>query len=118
MTYLTVVDFEVLIFPNFFEIAFAAAWFGDLAEGMVDAISSPWAELSTKALSAVLGSASVIIIGVAAWVVMEAVEAVAGLGWIGMLVIWLEWVWASILQEMSILCWSFLEQLTVLQEDF
>ena len=66
MTYLAVVDFEVLIFPNFFVVAFAAGWFGDLAKGMVDAISSPWAELLTKASSAVLGSTSVIIIGVAA----------------------------------------------------
>jgi hypothetical protein len=66
MTYLAVVDFEVLIFPDFFVVAFAAARFGDLAEGMVDAISSPWAELSTKASSAVLGSASVVVIGVAA----------------------------------------------------
>jgi hypothetical protein len=65
MTYLAVVDFEVLIFPDFFVVAFAAAQFGDLPKVLVDVISSPWAESLTKALSVVLGSASVIIIGVA-----------------------------------------------------
>jgi hypothetical protein len=64
VTYLAVVDFEVLIFPDFFVVAFAAQ-FGDLAEVLLDVISSRWAELSTKALSAVLASASVIVIGVA-----------------------------------------------------
>jgi hypothetical protein len=67
MTYLAVVDFEVLIFPDFFVVAFVAAGFGDLAKGTtVDVISSPSAESSTKALSAVVGSAGVIVIGVAA----------------------------------------------------
>jgi hypothetical protein len=64
VTYLAVVDFEILIFPDFFVVAFAAQ-FGGLSKVFLDVISSRWAELLTKALSVVLDTASVIIIGVA-----------------------------------------------------
>ena len=40
ITYLAIVDFGVLIFPDFFMVAFAAARFSDLARDMVNAVSS------------------------------------------------------------------------------